>query len=118
WELLLPAVARAVRPNVLLVSAGFDYVAGDIVGDLGVGVEAAHSVASTIRRVAEEHCGGSVAYILEGGYGIEAIAQSIALIAAVHDAPAVAAGHTDPNAIPRSVRERVTDFLRFSQGIT
>ncbi|MBV9333085.1 MAG: histone deacetylase, partial [Candidatus Eremiobacteraeota bacterium] len=33
WEALLPAVARIVRPNVLLVSAGFDYVAGDIVGD-------------------------------------------------------------------------------------
>ena len=118
WNLLLPAVARAVRPNILLVSAGFDYVAGDAVGDLGVGIEAARSVASTIRSVAEEHCGGSVAYILEGGYGIEAIAQSIALIAEVHDAPAIAAGSADPNAIPHSIRERVIDFLRISQGIT
>jgi acetoin utilization deacetylase AcuC-like enzyme len=84
WDELLPAVARNVRPSLLIVSAGFDYVAGDAVGDLGVGVEAAHSIASTIRRVAEEHCGGSVAYVLEGGYDIEAIAQSIALIAQVH----------------------------------
>ena len=50
WEELLPAVARAVRPSALVVSAGFDYVAGDCVGDLGVGVEAAAPVAAAIRR--------------------------------------------------------------------
>ena len=32
---------EAMRPQLLLVSAGFDYVAGDCVGDLGVGIEAA-----------------------------------------------------------------------------
>ena len=41
WEHLLPAVAGMVRPDILIVSAGFDYVAGDPVGDLGVGVDAA-----------------------------------------------------------------------------
>ena len=32
WEELLPRVARVVRPHMLIVSAGFDYVAGDSVG--------------------------------------------------------------------------------------
>ena len=41
WQWLLPALAAAVRPQLVLVSAGFDYVAGDCVGDLGVGVPAA-----------------------------------------------------------------------------
>lgn len=117
WNELLPAVARAARPNILLVSAGLDYIAGDIVGDLGVGVEAARSVASTIRSVADEYCRGSVAYVLEGGYGIEPIAQSIALIAEVHDAAAVTGAAADPRAMPRAVRERVAEILRLSQGI-
>ncbi len=83
WERLLPLVARIVRPDAVLVSAGFDYVAGDEVGDLGVGVEAAGPIAAAIRRVADEYCGGRIAYFLEGGYGLDAIENSIAAIAEI-----------------------------------
>jgi len=107
WEALLPAVARVVRPNVLMVSAGFDYVAGDIVGDLGVGVEAATPVAAAIRRVADEYCDGAVAYILEGGYSIDALTRSIAQIAAVHGAAAAPAATADPAAIPPGTRRHL-----------
>jgi len=111
WETLLPAVASAVRPNVLLVSAGFDYVAGDVVGDLGVGVEAATPVAAAIRRVADEYCDGAVAYILEGGYGIDAITRSISQIAAVHDAAIAAAPVADRAALPHDIRRHLAAFL-------
>ena len=50
------AAAGAREPfvqSLLVVSAGFDYVAGDAVGDLGVGVEAAAPIAAAIRRAAE-----------------------------------------------------------------
>jgi acetoin utilization deacetylase AcuC-like enzyme len=107
WVALLPAVARVVRPNVLLVSAGFDYVAGDVVGDLGVGVEAAAPVAAAIRRVADEYCDGAVAYILEGGYGIDALTRSIAQIAAVHEAAGAPAATADPQTIPPGARRRL-----------
>ncbi len=103
WERLLPSVARAVRPEFLIVSAGFDYVAGDSVGDLGVEVEAAAPLAAAIRRVAGQHCGGSVAYVLEGGYGIDALTYSIAAIARTHDAGSAPEATADPNAIPRDV---------------
>ncbi len=115
WERLLPAVARAVRPNLLIVSAGFDYVAGDDVGDLGVGVEAAAPVAAAIRRVAGEHCAGSVVYVLEGGYGIDALARSIAAIAEVSDGGA-SSSNADPRAMPNAVRQSVETALRISQG--
>jgi acetoin utilization deacetylase AcuC-like enzyme len=85
WERLLPLVARTVRPDAVLVSAGFDYVAGDEVGDLGVGVEAASPIAAAIRRVGEEYCAGRVAYVLEGGYDLNALENSIAAIAEVAD---------------------------------
>jgi acetoin utilization deacetylase AcuC-like enzyme len=81
WEELLPEVAARVHPEMLIVSAGFDYVAGDPVGDLGVGVEAATPIARAIRATAKAHCAGRVAYVLEGGYLIDAIAESIARIA-------------------------------------
>jgi acetoin utilization deacetylase AcuC-like enzyme len=107
WEELLPVVAAAVRPNMIVVSAGFDYVAGDEVGDLGVGVEAAIFVAAAIRRVAEEHCAGAVAYVLEGGYGLDAIAASIASIAQIHERSAAPERITAADAIPARIRERV-----------
>ncbi|MGA9944330.1 MAG: histone deacetylase [Candidatus Cybelea sp.] len=107
WEELLPMLAAVVRPSLLIVSAGFDYVAGDSVGDLGVGVEAAAPIAAVIRRVADEHCSGSAAYVLEGGYGIDALTSSIQAIATVHDGLPAPTATADPRAIPPEVRNRI-----------
>ena len=115
WQTLLPAVARAVRPTLLIVSAGFDYLAGDRVGDLGVGVEAAQILAATIRGVAQEYCGGAVAYVLEGGYEIDAIADSIAWIAQVHDEGATAV-QADVSAVPARVRQHLAEIQNLDQG--
>jgi acetoin utilization deacetylase AcuC-like enzyme len=111
WQYLLPAVARIVRPDLLIVSAGFDYVAGDSVGDLGVDVDAAGPLAAVIREVAAEYCGGSVAYVLEGGYGIDALTRSIAAIAAVRDGAQPNSGVADRNAIPSGLRDALHAFL-------
>jgi acetoin utilization deacetylase AcuC-like enzyme len=111
WQYLLPAVARIARPDLLIVSAGFDYVAGDSVGDLGVDVDAAAPLAAVIREVAAEYCGGSVAYVLEGGYGIEALTRSIAAIAAVSDGAQPKFGAADRGAIPLDLRQALHTFL-------
>ncbi len=81
WETILPRVAGRICPQFVLVSAGFDYVAGDPVGDLGVSVEAISPIARAIAETAAAYCGGCVAYVLEGGYLVDAIAESIARIA-------------------------------------
>ena len=86
WEQLLPAVARAAEPDFLVVSAGFDYVAGDPVGDLGVGVEAASGAGGGHRPVGRRVLRGRVIYVLEGGYDIDALTGSIASIAQESDA--------------------------------
>ncbi len=84
WERLLPEVARRVGPSMLVISAGFDYVKDDPVGDLGVGIEAATHLASVINATAAEH-NANVAYVLEGGYNIDALTQSIAHIIEASD---------------------------------
>ncbi len=116
WERLLPLAARAVRPGLLVVSAGFDYVAGDVVGDLGVGVEAAAPIAAAIRRAAEQYCDGCVAYVLEGGYDLDALTRSIASIAATNDAPRAPDAAADPNAPSRELREHVQLLSKIAQG--
>jgi acetoin utilization deacetylase AcuC-like enzyme len=116
WEQLLPAVARAAKPDLLVVSAGFDYVAGDPVGDLGVGVEAASALAAAIGRVASERCGGRVMYVLEGGYDIGAVTQSIASIAQESDAGYRFPSGAAASAVPEPIRVTLNEIFRKFPG--
>jgi acetoin utilization deacetylase AcuC-like enzyme len=81
WERLLPLAVQAAQPDLMIVSAGFDYVEGDPVGDLGVAVEAAENLGAILSALAAEYCEGRIAYVLEGGYDLGALTTSIALIA-------------------------------------
>ena len=115
WETLLPEVAARVKPDILIVSAGFDYVAGDPVGDLGVEVSAASQLATIIARTAKTYCNGRVAYVLEGGYDTTALAESIREILDVHDTGRAAATGADRAAIPdtqQKILERIAYILR------
>jgi acetoin utilization deacetylase AcuC-like enzyme len=100
WETLLPRVVERVRPDMLIVSAGFDYVAGDPVGDLGVDVSAAGQLAAAINAAAKTYCKGRVAYVLEGGYDTAALAKSIGQILRTHDSGVVEPSGAEANAIP------------------
>ena len=105
WEALLRRTAAAIRPRAIVVSAGFDYVAGDPVGDLGVDVDAAQMLARAINRAAAEYCDGTVAYVLEGGYDIDALTESIAqILTSERD---IAQNAAEDAAIPSRVRERL-----------
>ncbi len=97
WERALPELARQVRPNLLVVSAGFDYVAGDPVGDLGVDLAAATHLATTINAAAAEH-DAPVAYVLEGGYDVDALTDSIVQIITVSDSRDAQPSGADPGA--------------------
>jgi acetoin utilization deacetylase AcuC-like enzyme len=114
WREALPRVVERVRPDMLIVSAGFDYTAGDPVGDLDVDVRAAAHLAAIIEEQARLHCRGRVAYVLEGGYDTDALAQSVAMIVDLHRGARPALGNADATAIPpaqRALLERITDVL-------
>ncbi len=101
WQRLLPAVAARVRPDFIVVSAGYDFAEGDPVGDLGVDARiAARSLAMLIRSVAAEYARGRVAYVLEGGYDIDTLAVAVAETVRVHDASPDGLDLADASAIP------------------
>jgi acetoin utilization deacetylase AcuC-like enzyme len=114
WEQLLPRVVEHVRPDILIVSAGFDYVSADPVGDLGVEVSAATHLASAINAAANAYCNGRVAYVLEGGYDTQALAQSIGAIIDTHDSNVVQTSGAEAEAVPaaqRAILARVESVL-------
>ncbi|MBD5656583.1 MAG: histone deacetylase [Candidatus Eremiobacteraeota bacterium] len=100
WQRLLPAVAARVRPDLIVVSAGYDFAAGDPVGDLGVeAVPASRALASLVREVADSYARGRAVYCLEGGYDVETLAAAVAETLRAHDAPS-RANLADVAAIP------------------
>jgi acetoin utilization deacetylase AcuC-like enzyme len=116
WETVLPEIVRAVRPSMLVVSAGFDYVAGDPVGDLGVDVGAAAALTAVINAVALEQCGGRVAYVLEGGYDLDALTRSVALVADTSDSGTIAPSGAEASSVPSQVGRTLAQISGIIQG--
>jgi acetoin utilization deacetylase AcuC-like enzyme len=110
WQRLLPAVAARVRPDLIVVSAGYDFAAGDPVGDLGVDAPlASAALAASIRETAETYSSGRVVYCLEGGYDVGTLARAIEATLRAHDSGAEV-GRADDGAIPPRQRA-VTDSV-------
>ena len=75
-DLFLPA-ARAFRPDLVLVSAGFDAHARDPLAGMRVSERGFAVIASLTAQLADESCGGKLALMLEGGYDLAALAASV-----------------------------------------
>jgi acetoin utilization deacetylase AcuC-like enzyme len=84
-EVVLPVV-RQFRPDLLLVSAGFDAHERDPLGGMRLTTGAFGAMTASLRRVAEECCGGRIALVTEGGYDLRALAASLdAAVSALAD---------------------------------
>jgi acetoin utilization deacetylase AcuC-like enzyme len=97
-EVVLPALRRH-RPELVLISAGFDAHARDPLASMLL-TEAGYAwMAQALRRVADETAGGRVGVVLEGGYDLTAIEGAMeATLLGVLGGPAVAepAGEVGP----------------------
>jgi acetoin utilization deacetylase AcuC-like enzyme len=75
-EVLVP-VARRFRPQLILVSAGFDAHWADQLAMMQVTVTGFAQMAMVLKELAAELCRGNLVFALEGGYNLQAIASSI-----------------------------------------
>jgi acetoin utilization deacetylase AcuC-like enzyme len=73
-EILVPA-ADWFKPDLLLVSAGIDPHRLDLA--LNLGYEGFAAMTGILQEVADRHCGGRLAMVLEGGYHLEALARGV-----------------------------------------
>jgi len=77
FERALAQLAAKVRPQLVLISAGFDAHREDPVGSLDLEVEDFTRLTQTVLGVAREHAGGRVVSLLEGGYNPARLAESV-----------------------------------------
>jgi acetoin utilization deacetylase AcuC-like enzyme/formylglycine-generating enzyme required for sulfatase activity len=75
-EKLKPA-ALAFKPDFILISAGFDSARGDLLGHLDVTPEGYAAMTRKVREIADATCKGRIVSMLEGGYNLEALANSV-----------------------------------------
>ena len=69
---MLPAI-REFKPELLIISAGFDAHAMDPLAGLQLQDDDYYWITRELMQIADASCGGKVVSILEGGYSLEAL---------------------------------------------
>ena len=75
-ESAVDAATRGFVPELILISAGFDSLAGDPLGGFTLEVEDFESLTRSLVARADSWCGGRVVSALEGGYAPDRLAQA------------------------------------------
>ncbi len=73
----LEQAADACQPELVLISAGFDAHKDDPIGSLGLESEDFATLTDIVMGIAHIHCGGRVVSLLEGGYNVDRLAESV-----------------------------------------
>jgi acetoin utilization deacetylase AcuC-like enzyme len=77
---LLVPVAFSFRPDVVLVSCGFDAHRDDPLASMEVTQSGFAEMTRIVRALGDDLCGGRVAFVLEGGYAPRGLAEGTAAV--------------------------------------
>jgi len=75
----LQRFADRLRPQLVLISAGFDSHRTDPIGSLGLENEDFSALTQIVLDVARQHAGGRIVSVLEGGYNPPVLAECVGL---------------------------------------
>jgi acetoin utilization deacetylase AcuC-like enzyme len=78
-EIVVPAL-DAYQPELLLISAGFDAHRSDPLAQMNLTTESFAEFARLMQAVAKRSCEGRVALVLEGGYNLQALGESVVAV--------------------------------------
>ncbi len=75
FEQLLEPAAERFRPEILVLSAGFDAHRDDVLSDMEITDEGFRFLSEFAVELANRYCGGKIVSVLEGGYERESLAR-------------------------------------------
>jgi len=75
-EKLIPAADR-FKPELVLISAGFDAREGDRLGDFKVTDQGFAQLTQLVMAIAQRHADSRIVSLLEGGYNVEGLALAV-----------------------------------------
>jgi len=112
-DVLVPAATR-FRPDLVLVSAGFDAHRKDPLGEMTLTEEGFADLCATVKAIADTHANGRLALVLEGGYDLDGLADSVHACIEVMTGAAAPGGSDVPSMIGEpALRQAVEHHRRF-----
>ena len=82
---VLPRVLEQFRPDIILVSAGFDLMRNDPLAGMDVTADGVGRIAAALTATAERLCDGRLVMLLEGGYDLANLQDgAVACLRAMH----------------------------------
>jgi acetoin utilization deacetylase AcuC-like enzyme len=110
-EVIVPELRR-FRPELIIVSAGFDAYRDDPLAGMSVSVDGYRRMALAARAVADEVCAGRLVGVLEGGYDLDGLAGCAGAFFDVLAAPTVEAPPPASGALLPRARANIDATLR------
>jgi len=80
FEKVVMPISAAYRPQWILVSAGFDPHRRDPLGGMAVTEKGFGGMAARLLELAQEQAGGKIAFLLEGGYDLVGLRESVSAV--------------------------------------
>jgi acetoin utilization deacetylase AcuC-like enzyme len=74
---LVPLAGR-FKPQLVMISAGFDSRAGDPLGRFSLTDQDFADLTDVVLAIAREHAGGRLVSVLEGGYALDGLSRAVA----------------------------------------
>jgi acetoin utilization deacetylase AcuC-like enzyme len=78
YETKLVPAARQFKPDFILVSAGFDSMQHDLLGQFNITPQGYAAMTRVVMKLADEFSRGRLVSVLEGGYRLDGLAESVA----------------------------------------
>jgi acetoin utilization deacetylase AcuC-like enzyme len=115
FDSVLAPVLLAFKPEIILVSAGFDAHERDPLGGMNVTTRGFGLFAERLCAIADETCAGRIVLALEGGYDLDALAESVGetvrvLAQPAHGAAEFPVASARGMEMTRGLREAHADF--------
>jgi acetoin utilization deacetylase AcuC-like enzyme len=111
-ERLVRPLAEAYRPDMILVSAGFDAHRRDQLGGMQLTRSAFAYMAAVMQELAHELCQGRIALFLEGGYDVKGLKRSLVEVLRVFEGADAPRPDTTPTAAHQRVLAETLRHLR------
>jgi len=108
-EGVAPAIER-FDPDLLIVSAGFDAHRHDPISRMRVSSEGYAMMTDRIRAVTDE-IGAATAFVLEGGYGLDTLAEGVSMLHETFDGRTPVVDDEDPDDETESLVAELRELL-------
>jgi acetoin utilization deacetylase AcuC-like enzyme len=115
-EIFKPVVEK-FRPQILLISAGFDAHWSDPLTSLGLSTRGFFNISRKLVDLAGEYCQGKIVFVLEGGYDPGNVANGSAAVFAALAKTAPGEGIHDPSPYPEPDQDSRIAEIRKLHGI-